>query len=313
MNIDLILPDKSGPKKPVKKRRRDWTQFVRRGVQIGFLLFVIFAALRHAFFEETTTAASIDAICPMGGLETLWRTWTSGEFVPKTHPSNLVLGLGLLAATLAAGAAFCGWICPFGTLQDGLTWLRTRLHLPELRIPAQIDRWLRYGRFVTLALILYMTIRTTTLWFADYDPYRTLFGLGWLTEFNWAEQWVAYTVLGVVLASSCFVPRFWCKYTCPLGGALSLLGHFSLLRIRRTEASCKGCALCETPCPVGIAVASANPMVNTNCIGCLACVDVCPRHGALEVQWAPVAWWGTLRSWARRGLRPAKNISGGVA
>ena len=44
-----------------------------------------------------------------GAAETLWRAWTVEEFVPKTHPSSLVLGLGLLLATLVSGAASCGW------------------------------------------------------------------------------------------------------------------------------------------------------------------------------------------------------------
>lgn len=295
----------------VRRRRQpiSRTQLIRRLVQTAFLVMIVAASLRHILFEETTTAASLDALCPFGGLETLWRAVTTGEFVPKTHPSNLVLGLGLLLGTLAAGGAFCGWICPFGTLQDGLTWLRTRLRLPELTIPKRLDRYLRYGRFVTLGLILYMTVRTTTLWFADYDPYRTLFSLGWLTEFNLSEQWPAYAVLGTILVLSFFTPRFWCKYTCPLGGAISLLGHFSLLRIRRSEESCRGCSLCETPCPVGIDVASANPMVSTNCIGCLACVESCPRHGTLEVQWAPVYWVAWVRQQGKRifGRRAAER------
>ena len=53
---------------------------------------------------------------------------------------------------------------------------------------------MRYGRYVTLALILYMTVSTAKLWFADYDPYRTIFGLGWFFEFNAVEQWPAYTI-----------------------------------------------------------------------------------------------------------------------
>ena len=309
MNVPLHLtPSKrvTPPKRAARRRSR--TQFIRRLVQVAFVLVILAASIRHALFEDTITAASLDALCPFGGLETLWRTWTSGELVPKTHPSNLVLGLGLLLATLSVGAAFCGWICPFGTLQDGLTWLRTRLRLPELTVPAKLDRWLRYGRFVTLGLILYMTIYTTTLWFADYDPYRTLFSLGWLTEFNLADQWPAYVVLGVVLVLSFFIPRFWCKYTCPLGGALSLLGHVSLLRIGRSAPSCRGCALCETPCPVGIEVAKADPMVSPNCIGCLACVDACPRHGALEVKFVPALWFERLNQFAKQlTRRPSKN------
>lgn len=283
-------------RRPRKRRPMNKTQIARRIVQVGFLAFILFASLRHSLVEESeATAASIDALCPFGAVETFWRAWTSGEFVPKTHPSNLVLGGGLLLATLAAGAAFCGWICPFGTLQDGLTWLRTRLRLPELRVPAKIDRVLRYGRFVVLGLVLYMTISTVKLWFADYDPYRTIFGLGWLFEFNLVEHWLAYTIAVAILVLSFFVPRFWCRYACPLGGLLSLTNHVSLLRIRRTESTCKSCALCNKPCPVGIDVAAAKPFVSANCIVCLECVDTCPRHGALEVQLAPAVWFEQIK------------------
>lgn len=299
-------------RRPLRLRKsQSWTQTARRLIQAGFLLFILFASVRHLLFEETTTTASLDALCPFGGLETLWRAWTSGQLVPKTHPSNLVLGIGLLVGAVVSGSAFCGWICPFGTLQDLLTWLRERLHLPELTIPDQLDRWLRYGRYLSLALVLYMTISTVTLWFSNYDPYRTIFGLEWLFSFNLADHWIAYGIALAILVLSFFVPRFWCKYTCPLGGALSLVGHVSLLRIRRSAPSCKGCALCEVPCPVGLHVADANPMVSTNCIGCLACVEACPRHGALEVQFAPTIWYEQVRNWLSRS-RKESNAAGGV-
>lgn len=279
-----------------RRSRRNWSQIIRRVVQIAFVLFILVASIRHGLLEGTdTTTASIDALCPFGALETLWQTVSEGQYVPKTHPSNLVLGVGLLIGVLLSGAAFCGWICPFGTLQDGLTWLRARLGVPEVKVPAHLDRWLRYGRFVSLAFILYLTISTATLWFADYDPYRTIFGLGWLFEFNLESHWPAYLIAITILLLSFFIPRFWCKYTCPLGGALSLLGHLSLLRIRREPINCKECALCDVACPMGIAVAKANPTVNTNCIGCLACVDSCPRRATLEVKLAPT-WFGGLRS-----------------
>ncbi|MEZ4835966.1 MAG: 4Fe-4S binding protein [Caldilineaceae bacterium] len=80
-----------------------------------------------------------------------------------------------------------------------------------------------------------------------------------------------------------------------MGGTLSILGHLSFLRIRRTEANCRSCALCEVPCPVGIEVASAKSAISTDCIGCLSCVEVCPRHSTLEVQLAPV-WLDPIRS-----------------
>ena len=124
-------------------------------------------------------------------------------------------------------------------------------------------------------------------------PYRTLFGLDWLFDFQPAVAWAAYLSTAIVLVSSFFVERAWCRYACPLGGALSLVGKFSLLRIRRTEESCKGCAICSRPCPVKLPVDTAKT-ISSDCIGCLECVDTCPRPGALEVKLAPV-WLDPFR------------------
>jgi polyferredoxin len=271
----------------VKSATRFRTRLLRWLTQAGFGLFIIGSSIRH-YLVATEHVASIDAYCPFGGIETLWR-WvsTGGLYVQKTHQSNLVLLLGLTAGVIVAGGAFCGWICPFGALQDLLDWIRKKLRMPELRIPLRLDRILTYGRYVTLGVILYATIATVKLWFADWDPYRTIFGLGWLFEFNLAEHWLAYTVALAILAGAFLIPRFWCRYLCPLGGAISLLGNFSLLRIRREEAGCKGCAVCNTPCPVKIDVAQADSAVPADCIGCLECVEVCPREGALSVTLGP--------------------------
>jgi len=272
------------------QRRRSGTtrtQWLRRLTQAGFSLFILVSSVRH-YLVTDAHMASIDAYCPFGGFETIWR-WlsTGGLFVQKTHQSNLILALGLIAGVIVAGGAFCGWICPFGAFQDLLDWIRLKLHLPQIRIPARLDRILTYGRYLTLAGILYATIATVRLWFADIDPYRTIFSLGWLFEFNWAEQWLAYVVALGIVVGALLIPRFWCRYLCPLGGVISILGNFSLLRIRREKTGCKGCAVCNTPCPVRIDVANASPAVSADCIGCLACVEACPHSGVLAVTLGP--------------------------
>jgi len=270
-----------------KKAGPSRTQLLRRLTQAGFGLFILVSSVRH-YVVGSEHMPSIDAYCPFGGFATLWR-WlsTGGLFVQKTHQSNLVLVLGLIAGVILAGGAFCGWICPFGAFQDLLDWVRRKLHLPEVQVPVRLDRILTYGRYLVLAGVLYATITTVKLWFADYDPYRTIFGLGWLFEFNLAEQWPAYAVALGIMAGALLVPRFWCRYLCPLGGAISLLGNLSLLRIRRDAVACKNCAVCNAPCPVKIDVAQADPAVSADCIGCLKCVEACPRHGALNLTLGP--------------------------
>jgi polyferredoxin len=283
-----------------KRSRRPRSQVLRRVSQAGFGLFIIVSSIRHNL-ATSDHLASIDAYCPFGGFETLWR-WASsgGLFVQKTHQSNLVLMLGLIAGVILVGGAFCGWICPFGAMHDLLDWVRKKLRLPEVTVPARLDRILTYGRYLTLAGILYATIASVKLWFADYDPYRTIFGLGWLFEFNLAEQWPAYVVALGIVVGAFLIPRFWCRYLCPLGGVISLLGNLSLLRIRREDSDCMGCAACNTPCPVKIDVAQADPAVPADCIGCLECVEACPRDAALSVTLGPAL---------PKILKPAKRES----
>ncbi len=265
-----------------KRKDKSWTPLLQRLSQLAFGVFILVASIRHALASTDGALPSTDAYCPFGGLETLWKLATQGTFISKTHPSNIVLALGLLVGTVLVGGAFCGWVCPFGGLQDLLTWVRQRLHLPELKVPARVDRVLGFGRYVVLGGILYATVQTGKMWFADYDPYRTIFSLGWLFEFNWAEAWPAYVVSLAVIVGAFFVPRLWCRYLCPLGGVISLVQRVSLFRIRRTPATCIHCKKCDKVCPVGIQV-SQKKSVTAGCISCLKCVETCPVKDTLYV------------------------------
>jgi polyferredoxin len=297
MRIDMatnIIPLK--PKTSAKdyRRRIVWTQRSRRLTQLAFVVYIVVMSVVHNLSPVDGATPSIDALCPFGGIETLQRFISSGgQFIPKTHLSNIVLLIGLTIGVVLAGGAFCGWVCPFGALQDGLTWLRKKSHIKEIIVAPQADRVLRYGRYLVLVLILVQTISTVKLWFADFDPYRTIFGLGWLFEFNLEANWPAYTIALLVVGGSFLIERAWCRYLCPLGGAISLFGKLSFLRIRRSGDSCKGCAVCERPCPVKLPVATANT-ISSDCIGCLECVAACPRHDTLDVRLAPV-WLDPLR------------------
>jgi NapH/MauN family ferredoxin-type protein len=260
------------------RRLRGW----RHGTQLAVAVLIVVAAVQHQL-GKAEGAPSTDALCPFGGIETFFTWVTTGQLVSKTHPSNLILGAAVLVSILLAGNAFCGWICPFGAVQDVLSWVRRRLHLPTWTVPARLDAVLRYGRYAVLAAILVATAATAKLEFAAYDPYVTLFSLHWIFEPDLATMWPGLLVLAIVVAGSLVVDRFWCRYLCPAGAVFAVLGHLSFLRIRRTASACTDCNLCVAPCPVGIDVAKADPTVSTDCIGCLECVANCTFSGALEV------------------------------
>lgn len=251
----------------------------------------------------------MDALCPFGAVETLVTLLTTGSFISKTHPSNIVLGLAVVLATLLVGNVFCGWICPWGAIQDALTWVRNKLHLKTWQPPAGLDRWLRYGRFVVLGVVIYFSVSTARLWFADYDPYVQLFGLTWLFKMGESGA-VGLTIVGLVLVGSVVVDRMWCRYLCPLGAVFAVIGHLSFLRIRRDAATCTDCTLCDRPCPVGLSVSTSSPKVSTDCIGCMDCVTTCPVKGALKVD-GPV-FLGTIgtKPDAAPARRPSRTATG---
>lgn len=198
---------------PRGKRRIQGIRRVRAARHLSQLLFaalILGASVRHQLAVRSGTTPSTDALCPFGGVETLVTWITTGNFISKTHISNLILFAAVVVATVLVGNAFCGWVCPFGALQDALSWLRRTLHLPTFEPPHRVDRVLRWGRFVTLGVILYFSISTAKLWFAGWDPCVNLFGLGWL--FGDGEKMpLALSVIGgdgrrVVARRACLVP-----------------------------------------------------------------------------------------------------------
>lgn len=277
----------AAPKAPTRARRRALTikrvRLARHLTQLAFAVFIVVAAVRH---QTEQNAASVDALCPMGAVETLLTWLTTGGTISKIHPSNLVLGLAIVISTILVGNAFCGWVCPFGALQDGIAWVRRTLHLPTVAVPARVDKVLRWGRFVVLAVVMWMSYTTAKLWFFDYDPYVTLFGLQWLFAFD-PGMWPALTILGVVVLGAFLVERAFCRYLCPLGAVFAILNRFSIMRIRRSAPTCTDCKLCDKACPVGIEPALAKPFVSTDCVGCMDCLTTCPVKGALKLD-APV-------------------------
>jgi len=116
--------------------------------------------------------------------------------------------------------------------------------------------------------------------FRDCDPFLAFFHLGsGITELPWA-----YAVLGVVLLGTLVIERFFCKYACPLGAALGILGKVGLTRVQRDAAGCKSCNLCRQRCHAHIDFLSTTQIRDAECNHCLDCVVDCPRPNVLSVR-----------------------------
>ena len=283
----------------VKPRRKGFATLAthrtfRWLTQAGVLAFITFIAIRHLLVGEggATITASWEAYCPMGGLETLYKYISSGgRYVPHTHLSNLIVLGATLAVALVARNAFCGWLCPFGFIQDltnGFSGFIQK-HVPAVRKAvralkakgaplARLDRYLRFVKYGVLAWAVLGAAIFGVMVFRDYDPWAALWRLLELS------LTMGTVVLGIVLIASLFVERPWCRYACPLGAATGLVSKLSPFYLKREAEACKACAICTKACPMGLPVHSATTIKSAECIGCLECVDECPREGALELR-----------------------------
>jgi polyferredoxin len=266
---------------------------LRRGVQISVAAYIAFLAIQHVVIGESaeSATASPEAFCPFGGLETMFKYITSGgSFVSHTHLSNLILFAAVMAVALLFRSAFCGWICPLGFLQDLISNFSalSQKKLPSLRRGiaslkkrgarlAVLDRYLRYLKYLVLAWAVVGSSYFGFMVFRDYDPWAALLSIA---EYSFTPGVI---VLAVILGSSFFIERPWCRYACPLGAASGLLGKISPMYLERNESACTSCKLCTRACPMGLKIHEAAAIKNADCNSCLECIGACPRNDALKV------------------------------
>jgi NosR/NirI family nitrous oxide reductase transcriptional regulator len=180
----------------------------------------------------------------------------------------LLLVVFTVAATLLWGRVFCGYLCPFGVLQDFIEHLvpkRLRRKLPH---PVhESGLYVKYG---VLGVILVPAIAgSDAVIFQYFEPFGTVF--------FWSSSTVLWLIAGAVLIGSAIIPRFYCRYLCPLGAALALGSLVSPFRIKRVQ-QCTLCTVCEHVCPTG--AIQRESIDFRECVRCNACeVKLVERAG----------------------------------
>jgi|SaaInl8_200m_RNA_FD_contig_81_465855_length_2411_multi_6_in_0_out_0_2 polyferredoxin len=262
---------------------------IRHWMQLIVVIFTFLIGLRHTLPGESSKGGAFDAFCPFGAIETLWAYLTTGHTLKTTNLLNFTVLLAVLGVSLVAGRAFCGWMCPLGTLQDMFTgWARrgsgeksrrrgkkSQARFP-IQVPEKLDRWLRYVKYGVLIAILVASTMAVYPPLRDICPARAIFAFDWNTP-----------LLGVVLVlfilTSMLIQRFSCKYLCPMGAVLAIFNKVSFIHIRYLPENCTNCGRCEAECPVDIPAIPENSR-STECILCLECVETCAQPDAIELR-----------------------------
>nr|WP_315261160.1 4Fe-4S binding protein [uncultured Duganella sp.] len=169
----------------------------------------------------------------------------------------------LLSLPLWGRGTFCGWLCPFGAMQELSARLARYARLPQLRLGTVADARLKYLKYVALLLIL-----ATGDVLVELEPFKTAITL------NFARHWpyVAYAV--ALLVSGAFVHKFFCRYLCPLGASLALLGWARRWNWIPRRAECgQPCQTCRHRCGYQ-AIRPDGAVDYAECFQCMDCVVI---------------------------------------
>ena len=224
--------------------------------------------------------------CPIGSLQAVIGS-------KKFSMSYYVIGIIILIGALF-GRLVCGLLCPFGFVQD----LLYKIPTPKFKIPAKLDRVLRYMKYLILLTFVILLPMFLVDAFGNGAPYfcklicpaGTLGGaLPLLAKNEGLRSTIGFlffwklSILIVVVALSIFTYRPFCKYICPLGALYSFFNKVGFYKMEFVSDKCVNCGLCERACKMDISV-RANPN-SLECIRCGACTAAC-RHGALTTSYA---------------------------
>ena len=224
----------------------------------------------------------VDALCPFGGIETIWTLISTGGYVKQIAASSVILLGVVLVTAVIFRRSFCGYICPLGAMQEFFGTIGKAIW-PKGRpqVPTEIDKPARYLKYVVLAVFTVWTWQAAELVIRPYDPWVAFMHITSaevLTSFG-----IGLAVLVVSLVGSVVYERFFCKYLCPMGGFLGLISRLSVFKVRREAATCIDCKACDKACPANIKVSEVETVASAECINCNECVDACPVKDTLHV------------------------------
>ena len=174
----------------------------------------------------------------------------------------------LFWTVLVVGVFFCGWVCPFGTIQDWLGWIAKKCKLPHYKMPWKVQEYLQFLRYIFLGLMfvgITFSFSNARFYFQDNLIHNMLSITSGIT-------------LAVFLLISLFFDRPFCNYFCMKGAADGLMSIIRPFSISRNNKSCIHCHLCDKVCPMNISVENTNFMRHPNCINCMQCVSKCPKN-----------------------------------
>ncbi|MCW3976063.1 MAG: 4Fe-4S binding protein [Candidatus Bathyarchaeota archaeon] len=291
-----------------EKRIKNLYSIFRTIIQLGF--FFLFYMLAFNYITPYIKTSIIPITVPVlislrSNLSSMAGSLTFIQYMLSLPLFPWIPLASILIIGVIIGRLLCGWACPFGFIQD----LLSRLSKEKIRISQQNHNKYIKIKFVFLGITLFVSfILALSLHldannelkralgpfaegiFYTISPNETFFGdlPGLLAQastgslnLNISNYLLYFNLIFLIftLIGAFKIPRFWCKYLCPLGGFLGIIAKCSLLGIRRDLTKCDRCMKCVKVCPMQIKILELpwEKFTDTECTLCVECIEECPN------------------------------------
>ncbi|WP_020040119.1 NosR/NirI family protein [Salipiger mucosus] len=244
----------------------------------------LFAILRNAYLAFTLVFvgwianAQLSVVNILAVVNALFSDFQWNTFL--MDPLIFILWFAVAAALLFwARGAYCGWLCPFGALQELSNKIARRFGVPQVTLP-----WGLHERLWAVKYIIFLGLFGLSLYslelaerFAEVEPFKTAIILKFARPLPYVLIAVAFLLPGL------FIERFYCRYVCPLGGGLAIPARLHMFRwLKRYKECGNPCQLCATDCPVK-AIHPTGEINPNECISCLNCQVLYQDHDRCPV------------------------------
>ena len=182
----------------------------------------------------------------------------------------------LMITPFVMGNFFCGWICPFGTVQEYFSRIGTIFFRKKIKPPRWVQNYIQWTKYIIFIGIL--IIFGNKRFMLPFDSYKAF--MGYFSGIG--VQTTAFVFLILFLLIALFIERPFCNYFCVEGARYGLSSFSRLFTITRDNKICIRCKKCDKVCPMNINISERENIRNIQCINCFICIDKCPIKGTLK-------------------------------
>lgn len=242
----------------------------RRVVQAGILLLYFGAnAYGWKFLKGDLSSSLLFEYIPLSDPYAVLQMLSSGAVLGV----DIFVGASIIIAFYAilGGRGFCSWVCPINLVTDLAAFIRRALGWDKIERKVWLKRSLRYW---ILGLSLVVSFASGVAAFEMVSP------IGILTRGVVFGMGMGFAAVACIFLFDLLVLKHgWCGYVCPLGGSYSLIGRFSLIRVKHEKEKCTQCMDCKLICPekqvLGIIGKEDGFITQGECVNCGRCIEVC--------------------------------------